>query len=193
MFQTKVIDKIKTRILLSVTFSPKIMPFMRYCGKIRYSPTGHRWQYNTAHALGMVDNQGYRHTLGICNTFCFSSAKRHDVSVYTYIACLNLWYRQHCSTFIFRSKESDLLTLKMKVLRSSLKSRELCRPTLRQSETTRKNWSFSNSTVRTPNLAPNPPVTEVPNFLVLGLGSIKPTNEHDPSHPIHLTGVSRLS
>ena len=36
--------------------------------------TGHRWQYNTAHACYMLDNKGYRHTLRICNTYCFSVA-----------------------------------------------------------------------------------------------------------------------
>jgi hypothetical protein len=36
-------------------FFPKMMPFMR-CGKIWYSRTGHRWHYNTAHALCMLDN-----------------------------------------------------------------------------------------------------------------------------------------
>jgi hypothetical protein len=29
---------------------------------------GHRWEYNTAHALCMLGNKGYRHTLTICNT-----------------------------------------------------------------------------------------------------------------------------
>jgi hypothetical protein len=38
------------------SFFPKIVPFMRQCGKIWYSRTGHRWQYNTAHALCMLDN-----------------------------------------------------------------------------------------------------------------------------------------
>ena len=40
-----------------------------------YSRTGHRWQYNTAHALCMIDNWGYRHSLRIWNTYCFSTAK----------------------------------------------------------------------------------------------------------------------
>jgi len=30
---------------------PKIVVFMRECGKLRYSRTGHRWLYNTPHAL----------------------------------------------------------------------------------------------------------------------------------------------
>jgi len=46
----------KNAYLLSIT------PPRRYCGKMLYNRTGHRWQYNTAHALFMLDNQGYRHT-----------------------------------------------------------------------------------------------------------------------------------
>ena len=40
MFQTKVADKIKTHILYSITFFPKIVPFMGQCG-MWYSRTGH--------------------------------------------------------------------------------------------------------------------------------------------------------
>jgi len=39
-------------------FFAKIVPFMRYGGKIRYSQTGHGWQYNMAHVLCMLDNEG---------------------------------------------------------------------------------------------------------------------------------------
>ena len=35
---------------------PKILQFMRKCGKIRYRRTGHRSQHNMAHALCMLDN-----------------------------------------------------------------------------------------------------------------------------------------
>ena len=34
---------------------------MRYCGKIRESGAGHR-QYNTAHALFILDNKGHTHS-----------------------------------------------------------------------------------------------------------------------------------
>jgi len=50
MFETKVVEKIKTHILRSIPF-PKFVQFMRQCGKILYSRTGQSWQYNTAHAL----------------------------------------------------------------------------------------------------------------------------------------------
>jgi len=31
------------------------------------------WQYKTAHALFVLVDQGYRHTLRICNSYCFST------------------------------------------------------------------------------------------------------------------------
>jgi len=34
MFQTKLVEKIKTLILCSVTFFPSTMPLMRKCGKV---------------------------------------------------------------------------------------------------------------------------------------------------------------
>jgi len=55
-------------------FPQQIMPFMRLCGKMRYSLTGPRWQYNTPHAFCMLDNQRYKHTLRICNIYCFPAA-----------------------------------------------------------------------------------------------------------------------
>jgi len=36
-------------------FFPKIVSFMRKCWKIWYSRTGHKWQYNVAHAYYIVD------------------------------------------------------------------------------------------------------------------------------------------
>jgi hypothetical protein len=44
---------------------------MRKCGRIWSSRRGDRWQYNRAHAHCLLDNKGYRHTLRICNTYCF--------------------------------------------------------------------------------------------------------------------------
>jgi len=43
---------------------------MRLRGKMLYSSTGHRY-YNMAHAHCMLDNLGYKHTLILCNTYCF--------------------------------------------------------------------------------------------------------------------------
>ena len=52
--------------LCSITFFPKIVPFMRQSGKIFYSRTRHIQQHNMVH--------GSR-TLIVCNTHCFSTAK----------------------------------------------------------------------------------------------------------------------
>jgi hypothetical protein len=45
-----------------------------------------------AHVHCMLDTKGYRHTLTICNTYCFSIAtlvyERSSVLPYTYIAAL---------------------------------------------------------------------------------------------------------
>ena len=46
MFQTKVVEKIKTHTLCS--FFSKIVPVMRKYGKLKYSQTGHRWQHGTS-------------------------------------------------------------------------------------------------------------------------------------------------
>ena len=48
MFQTKVVEKIKAHFYVQQLL-PKIVPFVRRCGKIQYSQTGHR-QYTTSHA-----------------------------------------------------------------------------------------------------------------------------------------------
>jgi hypothetical protein len=45
---------------------------------------------NTAHAHSMLDNEGYRHTLRICSTYCFSTA------VIAPPACLNVTLYAHC-------------------------------------------------------------------------------------------------
>ena len=55
-----------------------------------YRHAGHRLQYNTTHAYCMLGTQGYKHTLGMCNNYCFSSAAvvaRTRLTV-AYIACL---------------------------------------------------------------------------------------------------------
>jgi hypothetical protein len=44
-----------TNFMFHITF-PEVVPFMRLCGKMWYSQTHHRRQYNTTHALCMLDN-----------------------------------------------------------------------------------------------------------------------------------------
>jgi hypothetical protein len=36
----------KKKCVLYNDYIPKIVPFMRWCGKMWYSQTGHRWQYD---------------------------------------------------------------------------------------------------------------------------------------------------
>jgi len=38
-----------------VQFFSKVLQFMRWCRKIWYSRTGHRWQYNTMYAHCTLD------------------------------------------------------------------------------------------------------------------------------------------
>ena len=68
IFRTKVVEKIKTHIFMfNNIFSRKKCRLWDNVEK-RYSQTGHRRQYNTAHALCMLANWGYRHTCRVCNT-----------------------------------------------------------------------------------------------------------------------------
>jgi hypothetical protein len=48
-----------------------MVPFMRQCAKILYFRQA--TDDNMAHALCMLDTRGYKHTLRICNTYCFST------------------------------------------------------------------------------------------------------------------------
>jgi len=72
MFQRKALEKIKTHILYSVT------PFRKSCrlwdNVEKYCRAGQDTNCNMAHAHCMLDTQGCRQTLRICNTFCFSTA-----------------------------------------------------------------------------------------------------------------------
>jgi hypothetical protein len=68
-----VVEKIKTHIVCPVTFFRRSY---RVCKKVEKLVTGHQWQYNTGHALCMLGNEGYRKTLRICNTYCFSTATK---------------------------------------------------------------------------------------------------------------------
>jgi hypothetical protein len=96
MLQTKVVGEIKTHCVFS-NF-PKIVSFVRQCGKMWRKQRGHRWQYNTAHAPCMSDDEGTNadtHTRRICNTDCFSTARvvswtRLDATLYVH--CLSCYW-----------------------------------------------------------------------------------------------------
>jgi hypothetical protein len=76
--------------MFNYSFS-EIVRFMRSWGKVWYSQTGHR-QCKTMHALCMLCNYGYRHTLKICYSYCFSTAamvtRTRPLLRYTYNSCL---------------------------------------------------------------------------------------------------------
>jgi hypothetical protein len=98
----KVVEKIKTHNLCSVTFFPKIVPFMRQCVKIWHSQTGRRWQYNTAPPLSVLDNYGYRYTLKICHTYRFCTVTmvtRTHLNVTLYVHSLSVYpFRMNLTT-----------------------------------------------------------------------------------------------
>ena len=56
MFHTKGVQKVKTHILCSKILSVDRVVYEVMWKKFWYDQTGHRCQYNTAHALFMLDN-----------------------------------------------------------------------------------------------------------------------------------------
>jgi len=54
----------------NVSFSPKVVPFKRQCGK--YCTAGQATNDNMVHAHCMLDNEVYKHRFRICNTYSFS-------------------------------------------------------------------------------------------------------------------------
>jgi hypothetical protein len=76
MFQTNFIEKIKAHILYSIFF----FFFRKSCllwDKVeKYCRTGQATDDNMEHAHCMLDTYGYKHTLIIYNTYCFSTTTR---------------------------------------------------------------------------------------------------------------------
>jgi hypothetical protein len=62
MFQTKDVEKIKTHFLFKSILS-NTMPF-----------SGQATDDNMAHVVCVLDTEGYKHTLRICNTNCCRTA-----------------------------------------------------------------------------------------------------------------------
>jgi len=89
MFQTKVVEKIKTRVLCAIAFLSKIVPFMRKCVKTLLSQTSQSWQYNNAHALCMPSDKA-RDTLRIRLAFALQHRLRERGSLLRlYVRCLS--------------------------------------------------------------------------------------------------------
>ena len=72
-FPGKSVEQIKTHIFTLKNFFCENRAVYEINWHLWYSRTGHRWQNNTAHALCMLDNLDYKHTLTMCNTYCFST------------------------------------------------------------------------------------------------------------------------
>jgi hypothetical protein len=83
MFQTEVIEKIKTRILSSIIFL-----MCRFWDNVeKHSSAGQSTDGDMAHAHCVLDALGYIYILRICNTFFFSAAP----NVALYIHCLSCY------------------------------------------------------------------------------------------------------
>jgi len=87
-FQTKVVEKIKTRFLLSVFFRQL---YLLWDNVEKYSRAGQSTDENMAHARCMLGTEGYKYTLRLCNTHCFSTATvaRTRLTVTVYVHCLS--------------------------------------------------------------------------------------------------------
>ena len=85
-----------THFTLNPSPPPKIFPFMRQCAKMWWKQTRHRPQHNTAHALFVLDNYSYKHTLIIFDTYCFSTATMVTRTpqyyvIFTQPSCIIYW------------------------------------------------------------------------------------------------------
>jgi len=63
MFRSNFIEKFKKRILFSITGFRKSLLF-----EVMWTNFVEPDKAQMAHAVGMLDTEGYKHTLGICNT-----------------------------------------------------------------------------------------------------------------------------
>jgi len=94
IFRTKCAEKLKTFILCSNNPLPKSCLLWNNVEKMWGSQTDQIWQYNKGHAYYMRNNYGYRHTLRICDTHCFSTATtvtRTRPSTTSYVNCLSCY------------------------------------------------------------------------------------------------------
>jgi len=66
------VEKIKTHAQFSTSFFPPLTS-CRLLDNVEKYGTARKAKYNTEHALCMLGNYGYNHTLRICNTYGFST------------------------------------------------------------------------------------------------------------------------
>jgi hypothetical protein len=82
-----------THFVFNIFFS-KIVPFYEIMWK-KYCTAGHATDDNMAHARCMLDTYGYKYTLTIYNTYCFSTATMVELThlnVTLYVHCLSCLY-----------------------------------------------------------------------------------------------------
>ena len=93
MFQIKVVEESKTHILCSVTFSRKFYRFWDNSEKYVRARQATDDGIVMVHALCILKNWGYRHTLRICIAYCFSVATTvawHTPQCYVYMFVVSL-------------------------------------------------------------------------------------------------------
>jgi hypothetical protein len=90
VFQAKVVEKLETHTVCSITVfqkSRRLWDNVEKCCR-----AGQATDDNVAHAHCMLNTGGYKHTLTICNTYCFSTATmvpRSRLSVTLYLHFLS--------------------------------------------------------------------------------------------------------
>jgi hypothetical protein len=94
IFPTKLVQKIKASILCSMTFFPPspLKSCRLWYNVEKYCRTGQTTDDNMAHAHCVLDIKGYKHTLRIFHTHCFSMAtmvRRTRLNVTAYVPCLS--------------------------------------------------------------------------------------------------------
>jgi hypothetical protein len=89
MFQTKVVEQLKTHILCSIFLFLRNRAVYEITWD-KYRRAGRTTYDNMAHAHCMLDTSGYKYTLKLLNAYCFSTATaaRTRLSVRLYVHCL---------------------------------------------------------------------------------------------------------
>jgi len=94
MFETKVVQKITTHVLM---FDLLFLKYHAVCENVeKYCTLGQATDDNMAHERCTVDKSGCKHTLRVRNTYCFSTTKMvarpsHDVTLYAHgLSCVLL-------------------------------------------------------------------------------------------------------
>ena len=89
--EKKIVEKVETHILCYVTSFQKSRR-LYHAKKYDRAKQATNDEYNRAHAHCMLDNEGYRHTLIIRNTYCSFAAKmitRTRPIITLYVPCLS--------------------------------------------------------------------------------------------------------